>query len=216
MSALSDRLTLTLGLRVEDWQADYADSEALVIDTDETLYGGKLVVDYMLDDNTLVYASLSRGYKAGGVNTDGSLLASDRAFDTEYQWAYEAGVKASLWEDSLQARLALFYTDRQDQQIKGSILVVRPDSSTEFIDYIDNAAEGTNYGVELETLWQASERVQAFASVGLLNTEVDKCDNVSCENLVGRDQAHAPELPVRCRCACCPGSSLAVAVGCGR
>ena len=90
-TALSDRLNLTIGFRVEQWDADYKDSSAVILDTDETLYGGKVVIDYQVSDDHLLYASLARGYKPGGVNTDGTLNQAERKFDTEYQWAYEVG-----------------------------------------------------------------------------------------------------------------------------
>ncbi len=191
-AALTDKLALTLGARVEQWQADYDDTNSLRIDTDETLFGGKLVFDYSLPGNTLVYGSVSRGYKAGGVNTDGSLEPGNRAFDTEYQWAYELGLKTAWLQESLRARFALFYTDRRDQQVKGSILVPRDDNSVAFIDYIDNAARGNNYGFEVESVWFVSPAVQLSASLGLLETEFEHYINESGEDLAGRDQAQAP------------------------
>ena len=191
-TAISEQLTLTVGARVEEWDAEYSDSDALDIDTDETLYGGKVVIDYAYADDAMIYASVARGYKAGGVNTDGSLSASDRDFDTEYQWAYEVGAKHSLMDNRLQTRLAIFYTQREDQQVKGSILVTRDDMSTEFIDYIDNAAEGDNYGVEFEAVFQASDQLELSAALGWLETEFDEYVTDDGEDMSGRDQAHAP------------------------
>jgi outer membrane receptor protein involved in Fe transport len=188
-SALSDTVNLTIGLRAEQWNADYKDSSAVDIDTNENLYGGKVVVDYQASDDNLLYASIARGYKAGGVNTDGTLNASDREFDTEYQWAYEVGIKSSLLDNSLQTRVAAFYNDRQDVQIKSSIVPVG--GPGEFVDYINNAAEGSNYGLEIESVWQATNTLQLFANAGLLRTDIDQCDT-GCAGLVGRDQPHAP------------------------
>ena len=34
--------------------------------------------------------------------------------------------------------------DRRDQQVKSSLVRPRPDGSTEFIDFLGNAAAGTN------------------------------------------------------------------------
>lgn len=189
-SALSDAINLTIGLRAEQWDADYSDSSAVNIDNDETLYGGKVVVDYQASDDHLLYASIARGYKAGGVNTDGTLNANDREFDTEYQWAYEVGIKSSLLDNSLQTRVAAFYNDRQDVQIKSSITTFT-NGAPSFVDYINNAAEGSNYGLEIESVWQASNSLQIFANAGFLRTDIDQCDT-GCAGLVGRDQPHAP------------------------
>lgn len=189
-TALSDQFNLTIGLRVEQWDADYKDSSAVILDADETLYGGKIVLDYQASDEDLLYASLARGYKPGGVNTDGTLNQTEREFDTEYQWAYEVGYKSSLLDDSLQIRLAAFYNDRQDMHIKDSIIPVGGPGA--FVDYITNAAEGSNYGLEIESVWQATDALRLFANGGLLRTDIDECDTAGCIDLVGRDQPHAP------------------------
>jgi outer membrane receptor protein involved in Fe transport len=189
-TALSDQFNLTIGLRVEQWDADYKDSSAVILDADENLYGGKIVLDYQASDEDLLYASLARGYKPGGVNTDGTLNQTEREFDTEYQWAYEVGYKSSLLDDSLQIRLAAFYNDRQDMHIKDSIIPVGGPGA--FVDYITNAAEGSNYGLEIESVWQATDALRVFANGGLLRTDIDECDTAGCIDLVGRDQPHAP------------------------
>lgn len=186
---LNTKYTLTVGLRLEHWEADYSDSQQVSRDFDETLHGGKVVLDYLVNDNTMLYASIARGYKAGGVNSDGSLPAANRFFKTEYQWAYELGTKFSAFDQRLQSRVALFYTDRKNLQVKNSILVTRPDLSTEFIESIDNAGKGNNYGIEVESQWQATDNLQLQVSLGLLETEFE--DHAS-QNLEGREQAHAP------------------------
>jgi len=85
--------------------------------------------------------------------------------------------------------LAFFYQQREDVQIKGSRLVSRADGSTEFIDYTANSAKGTNYGVELEGRYLATDNLTLFGAVGLLETELEE-NGASYD---GREQAHAPE-----------------------
>ena len=82
--------------------------------------------------------------------------------------------------------------DRKDQQVRGSLVVPREDGSSQFIDYTDNAAEGNNYGLELEVDWQVSERIGLDASAGLLETEFEDYINADGEDLSGREQAQAP------------------------
>ncbi|MEZ5598296.1 MAG: hypothetical protein R3E84_18295 [Pseudomonadales bacterium] len=54
-----------------------------------------------------------------------------------------------------------------------SIVRVRPDNSAEFIDYVGNAAEGFNRGIELEIDWQILETLRAEMALGLLDTQYD-------------------------------------------
>lgn len=191
-SVLSDKLTLITGLRVEFWDAEYSDSDNLDIDSDETLYGGKLGLNYQVNNDQLLYTSLSRGYKAGGVNTDGTLPVNARDFDTEYLWNFEAGIK-SLWLDgSLKTNLAVFYAKRQDQQVKSSLLTVRANNSTEFVDYLTNAAKGKNIGLEAEVDWLVNSNWRLFANVGLLRATFDDYDDPNGIDVSGRRQAHAP------------------------
>lgn len=191
-SAITDKLSLTLGVRAEGWDAQYEDSDAVDIDTDDRLYGGKIGLEYRISPAQMAYAQLARGYKAGGVNTDGSLPVSLRDFDTETTRNSEIGLKSGWLDNRLLTRLALFYTKRMNQQVKSSLEITRPDNSTEFIDYFSNAAEGRNYGAELEIDWQATETVQLYSSVGLLRTRFIEYTTTDGYTMSGRDQAHAP------------------------
>jgi outer membrane receptor protein involved in Fe transport len=138
----------------------------------------------------LVYGLISRGYKAGGVNSDPSLAAADREFDTEQMWNFETGVKGVCLDGSLQSQFSLFYQLRDDIQIKQSLVQpIEDTNATSFTDYFSNAAKGSNYGVELEFNWLATETVALFGSVGLLDTDFD---TPLSDTLDSREQAHAP------------------------
>lgn len=191
-TALGERLTLTSGLRYENWEADYDDSDAVNVSTSEGLWGGKLGLEYQQDEGSMVYASLSRGFKAGGVNTDGSLPASARDFGTEYLWNLETGLKHSSADNRLQSRIAVFYGKRRDQQVKSSFVLPRADGSTEFVDFIDNAAEGKNYGLEAEFSWLPTDDWHLFANLGLLRTNFDRYTDPNGIDVEGRDQAQSP------------------------
>jgi len=191
-SSLTEKLILESGIRVERRDTTYRDSELLGFSPGETLWGGRIAAKYLLDSNTMAYASIARGYKAGGFNTDGTLDAGLREFGEEFLIEYELGVKSSLLENKLQLKAALFHDDRHEQQVKSSTGRIRADGSTEFIDFIGNAAEGTNNGVELEAVWTPSQRLRLTAGLGLLDATFDSFLNSENQDLSGRDQAHAP------------------------
>ncbi|MFT5844065.1 MAG: iron complex outermembrane receptor protein, partial [Pseudohongiellaceae bacterium] len=137
-------------------------------------------------------ASIARGYKAGGFNTDGTLDADLREFGEEFLVEYEMGIKSNLLENKLHLKAALFHDDRHEQQVKSSTGRIRANGSTEFVDFIGNAAEGTNNGVEIEAVWYPSEQLGLTASLGLLDATFDSFINSESQDLSGRDQAHAP------------------------
>lgn len=190
-SQLSEDLTLTTGLRVESRSADYDNSDGTSFSPDDTMVGGKAVLSYRTDENGLVYGSVNRGYKAGGVNTDGTLPADLRVFDPEYVWNYELGYKYSF--DGGYARIAAFYMDRQDMQVKSSEERPREDGSTEFVIYLGNAAEGTNQGIEFDAAYQLNDSIEVYGALGYLDTELSGFVNQNGEDMSGRAQAHAPK-----------------------
>lgn len=189
-SHLTEKLTLITGVRVEYFKADYKDSNALDIDTSETLFGGKLGLNYQVNNDQLLYTSLSRGYKSGGVNNNDALPISKREFDTEYMWNLEAGVKSSWLEGDLITNITAFYSLRRDAQVKSSV----PVGIGAFEDSIANAAKGTNYGIEADLDWSINNQWRLFAAVGLLNAKFDEYDNPDTASIDvdGRRQAHAP------------------------
>jgi outer membrane receptor protein involved in Fe transport len=187
---LTDKLTLITGLRVEYFEADYKDSNALDIDTSERLFGGKLGLNYQINDDQLTYTSLSRGYKSGGVNNNDALPDNKREFDTEYMWSLEAGLKSRWLNGDLITNIAAFYSLRRDAQVKSSVFV----GGGEFEDSIANAARGKNYGLEADFDWLMHQDFRLFGALGLLRAEFDEYENpdISSNDIEGRRQAHAP------------------------
>jgi len=211
---LADSLTLIMGVRGEQRDADYEDSDDTLLSNDEGLWGGKLSMEFRGLDDQLIYALISRGYKSGGNNVpgpvdeggDGNLIPL--IFDTEFMWNYEIGHKASWISGRLDSQISLFYQDRKDIQIKQSLVTSRDtgevngDCPCDFTDFISNAAEGINYGLELEIVAALTENIQGWLNLGWLDTEyrdfqsfshVDAdSDTGMSVNLDGREQAHAP------------------------
>jgi outer membrane receptor protein involved in Fe transport len=184
---LSDKLTLITGARVERFRAQYADSLELNIHTNEFLRGGKLGLNYQLTDAHFLYGSISRGYKSGGVNNDGSLTVEQRVFDTEKNNNYEIGIKSDWLQGRLITELTAFYTQRRDAQIKNSI-----QDGPGFIDFIGNASDATHKGIEASVNWLATDKLRVLASLGLLDAEFNN-HSVEGVSFNGRQVAHAPD-----------------------
>lgn len=199
-SELSTQFTadtrLIYGVRGEQWANDYQDSNDISSNEEETLWGGKITLESMLDAGQLAYGSIARGYKAGGTNTDPDISEDNRYYDTEFNNTLELGLKSSLLNDTLNTRLAAFYIQRKDQQVKSSYMLLDESNIPVFQDYLSNAAEGRNYGLELESFWLLTESLAWQLSAGYLKTEfVDyRYQTEDGEfDKTGRAQAHAPE-----------------------
>lgn len=188
---LSESLTLISGLRIENRDATYSDSDSVAHSVDESLWGGRLALQYQITANQMIYGLVSRGYKAGGVNSDPAIASQDREFDTELMWNFEAGIKGRWLDDRLQAQVAAFYQKRDDIQIKQSLVQSRDDSNAvDFTDYFGNAASGSNAGVEVEFNWLATDSLVLFGTLGLLSADYDI---PLSDDLNNRQQAQAPD-----------------------
>ncbi|WP_185906552.1 TonB-dependent receptor [Teredinibacter haidensis] len=199
--ALSDRLNLVTGFRAEDFEADYSDSNNSQFEPSESLWGGKISLEYKTESNALVYGLISRGYKVGSFNPEPSLAEQQKTFDTETMLNYELGLKSSLLNNTLDLQVAGFYQQRNDIQAKQS-RALPLDEGFEFIDFLTNAAEGYNYGLETEVNWRVSDNLTLFSSIAILETGYEDFENrshVDRDKVTGegydmsdRAQAHAP------------------------
>lgn len=199
---VTERWTVSAGLRVARRAMDYRDSSDIRGEPDNELWGGKLALSYTDPRLGLFYTAVSRGYRAGGVNAgilafpdDGSVgdqLAPLRFFDTEQLYNVEVGHKRRFLDDRLESALTLFYMDRSDQQVRGSLVIPRDDGSTAFVDFTDNADAGYNLGLEWELRARASEQLDLYVNLGLLRARFDDYVNAGGRDLDGREQAHAP------------------------
>lgn len=196
---LDDKTTITGGLRVETFKAEFKDSYGVNEDTSETLFGGKLAVSHKISPEHKGYVALSKGYKAGGVNADGSLPANKLSFDTESLWNLETGLNSSWLNGDLNTRITAFYAKRLDQQVNSS---TQQSGAPTFTIYLDNAATAENFGLEAEADWQTTDNLRLNASLGLLQatfldyTYIDPNDTTNTISLNGRDQAHAPNYQI--------------------
>lgn len=206
--ALNDRWSLTTGLRLERRDVEYSDISGASASPEESLWGGRIALEYQADSGAFYYGLISRGYKPGGFNLEGTLSADEREFDTETMLNYELGIKQTYLDGALRLQASAFYQDRDDVQVNQSIVrslandVIGGVCPCSFTDFTENAASGTNRGIEVEVDWAASDRATVFAKLGLLDTEFDNFlsfDHIQADrdngvpfNLNGRDQAQAP------------------------
>ncbi|UML95352.1 TonB-dependent receptor [Shewanella xiamenensis] len=188
---------LSMGLRVERRNSHYSDTNNDNFDPSETMWGGHIALSKVLNESHNVYARVARGYKAGGFNMTLPVELNDKKeFDTETLYNYEIGLKSHWFEGLIDTNLALFYMDRQDQQVAAS--QQDPNKPQRFILYTENAGSSNNYGAELDATWYATDNLQFYSSLGWLQTAYgnyqyqDKYGTYV--DLTGRDLAHSPHL----------------------
>jgi iron complex outermembrane receptor protein len=98
----------------------------------------KIGAEYKPNSDTLLYATIVRGFKSGGFNV-GSY--QNDAFDPEFIWSYEGGAKLDLFDRRLRLNIAAFYYDYSDLQVQ--------DTEQNNV-LIRNAASARIKGIEVE------------------------------------------------------------------
>jgi outer membrane receptor protein involved in Fe transport len=186
---LNEVTRLTAGIRAERRSADYTDSRDLTMSPADSIWGGELTLSHDHSDRVTSYASLSKGYKAGGFNL-GIVPADLRAFSVEELWNLETGIKSSFLDGALQLNAALFVSRRIDQQVRTSLQLV-PGDPASFIFITVNADRGDTLGFEADVSWYPTDSLRLYANLGLLDATFEDFDERP--DLKGRGQAHAPD-----------------------
>ncbi|CAA0098278.1 Pesticin receptor [Halioglobus japonicus] len=205
--AVSNQLTLVAGARLERFEDDYRDSNGFTSDNNDNLWNAKLSARYELDDNTMVYATIARSAKPGGVNTTATanqpfmspifqgFTQGKLNFDDESLLNTEIGIKTRQFDQRLSLSAAVFYTDRSNAQLENWMW---DDAAGLWIGYLDSTSDANNYGLELESSFVLNDYVEIFANIGLLHAEVDSIEAFDLDQFQfvtkdNRDQAKSPK-----------------------
>jgi len=175
--SLSDSLRLTGGLRYsEDEQNSGTGISGLEVagtpvmpspydkssgDWDDTSY--KLAVEFDLNDDSMLYAGISTGYKTGGLN---SAAVDSSTFNPEEVDAFEIGSKNMLNDGRLQLNASVFYYEYTDLQISGLEVV-----NDQPIAAQTNIPESEMYGAEVEWVALLTDSLKLDGGIGYLKAE---------------------------------------------
>ena len=201
--ALSDKLAITFGGRLTHDDKEYVyglsrpESGAVPLPPETlseswTEFLPKLGIEYQLEDDLLLFANASSGYKAGGYNSRALSGIAPKAFDPEYVDVYELGFKSTLANNTLILNGALFYNDYTDIQL----LAVLDLGGGNVETVIENAGEATIIGGELEFQWAPTAALNFSGGVGFLNAEYDEvgASAASAGILDSNELINAPEI----------------------
>lgn len=134
-------------------------------------YTGRFNVDWTphlsFTDQTLIYASYSRGYKGGGFNTPDLTSQSSTTYNPEFVNAFEIGAKNTLFERKLTLNVTGFYYDYENFQYS-------VDKGFSVGTANINAAIG---GIEVESVWNPVRNLAINANLGWLHTEIKSGPN---------------------------------------
>lgn len=189
--SLAEATTLSAGLRAEQRDARYADSDGAAFDPRDRLWGGEVSVTHRVGETHSLWASLGRGFRAGGFNIGTSVPADRRQFAPEYLWSFEAGWKGRSMNGRARADLNAYYTRREHLQVATS-LQLDPEDPLTFMFLTDNAEGGESYGLESSGAVMVGERVTVEGMLSWMQSAFHGY-RFGDRDLEGRGFAHAPE-----------------------
>lgn len=195
----SEQLALTAGAR---WSSDDKDWCTNTLQDDFGEAGGptpgelcetkewdeltsRFIAQYNVSDDTMMFASVSQGYKGGGFNTsvadlDGDFIAETIIdFDPETSTAYELGFKSTMMEGRMQLNGSFYVIDYEALQFATLTL--------ETGLQIANAGDVDSRGFEVELNYAPNDSVLLMANYA--NSEAE----VGSGALNGQTLAYAPQ-----------------------
>ena len=203
--SVTDALTISFGGRyTEDKQTgtlfSFTGSRVNSVTADEkfTDFSPRLAFSYQAGESTNFYGTISKGFKAGGVQVPPFPTFSD-SFDEETLWSYEVGVKTDLLDDRLRLNAALFYMDWDGLQVEFEESGLDEEGNLVIFNGLNNAEKSTSKGVEVAATALLTENVVANLSVGYLDAEFDELTQfLDGENRVfdGRTIPRSPEWTI--------------------
>lgn len=150
----------------------------------------RLGVEYSAASNSMIYASVSTGFKSGGVTTVQLPTGQFDDFAPEDLTAYEVGVNSQWLDRRLTLNGNAFYYDFRDLQIQSTFIY-----KGEVITDIENAAKARIYGLDFSGDFQLSDQlILSFGTVWLPGREfVDFVSEWTGDSLSGNTVPRAPE-----------------------
>ena len=165
---------------------NYADDD----DADEITW--RLAAEYVVDEDVLLYGSVSTGYKAGALGANWNSLQNQYVHvDPETVLSYEIGIKSQWFEQRLMVNAAVFLYDYEDYQSSANI-----GNDFSFSRSDINIPEVKFQGFELEISAVPIENLWVQLGIGYVDAEIEEYVNNALVDLSGNKPPRASEMDV--------------------
>jgi iron complex outermembrane receptor protein len=140
---------------------------------------------YRFQPGRMVYASVGRGFKAGGFNA--ASPAGREAYGEEQAWHVETGIKSSFASGKITTTAALFYIDWQDLQLN----LPNPAVPAQF--FIANIGGAESKGIEFELNARPVTGLDLFGSAGFTRARFKSGSSSSGVDVSGKSLPSTPD-----------------------
>ena len=143
----------------------------------------KADIAWKINDDQRLGFKVGKGYNPGGAGVTFGVPYTSYEYDAEYVWNYEFYHRWTSADKRLRINSNLFYNDYKDMQLP---FTLGPNSIV-----IRNADKVVTYGAEINTEWQATEKLTLNAGIRMLKTDIKRYPNSGIE---GNKLARAPSF----------------------
>ena len=143
----------------------------------------KADIAWKINDAQRLGFKVGKGYNPGSAGVTFGVPYTSYEYDAEYVWNYELYHRWTSADKRLRINSNLFYNDYKDMQLP---FTLGPNSIV-----IRNADKVITYGAEINTEWQATEKLALNAGIGMLKTDIKRYPNSGIE---GNKLARAPSF----------------------
>lgn len=175
--------SVTAGLRYnyEEISVDFLDNPSGARssgDDSEGVWLGKVSLQHFLNDDSMLFASYSRGYKgqAYDISTGFNQDKADNPVAAEKSNAFEVGIKTTLLDERLQLNVVGFYTEYDNFQAQNTNIAA--DGTVE-LD-IDNVGELETQGIEIDAVALFGENFILRGGFAWIDATVKSYPNARC------------------------------------
>jgi iron complex outermembrane recepter protein len=142
-------------------------------ESDNTDY--RVALNFDIGDSSMIYGSLSTGYKAGGNNARPFFPSQLNAFDPETIDSLEVGFK-STFGGNVRFNAAIFQNDYQDIQLPATVCLWAPLGQQSPCASQNNVGDADVMGAEAEIEWHIGDKLEIDASLSYLDFEYSRID----------------------------------------
>ncbi|QFU75754.1 TonB-dependent receptor [Halioglobus maricola] len=173
----TERTTASIGLRTFEEEIGASSQDYLIPGSPEVSGDnkdddivGKASLQHFIAEDTMVFASYTRGYKGQAFDLTGGLTPeeSENPISPEIADAFELGMKSEFWDQRLRLNATLFYTEYTDFQTQAT------DSTSGVVEFrMTNSGDLKTQGLELETITLLSEAFTLTLNASYIDAEIN-------------------------------------------
>lgn len=154
----------------------------------------RVILDYHITPDVMLYGSWSRGYRSGGWNSRASVVTAIGPYEPEEVDSFEGGLRTTLLDGAMRFNLTGFYTDYSNKQEE--VITSSPVNPTVTQTTVENAGAATIKGFEGELEYRPIDWLRLRSAVGYLDGKYDEFIQGGVDLSDQRNLRYAPKWSV--------------------